>query len=149
MEAESFAEALRRMTPESFAVVEGCVLWPDDDPPSAERVRSHLQQLRTNYGSMTAAPLLEARVRASYEHDFNRRFLVRELAPVAPETWTPQLLVACGRSWTVILRDALRRAFPHLRFDVELVGEAGAEDEPLEVCVTFSQRWADDGMSES
>ena len=56
MDAESLAEALRRMTPDNLAVVEGCVLWPEDNPPSAERVRSHLGQLRANYGSITPAP---------------------------------------------------------------------------------------------
>jgi hypothetical protein len=88
--------------------------------------------------------VVEARVRASYEHDYNRRFLIRDLSMVDGDRWTPADLVACAEHWAAILRDALQRQMPERPCRVEVVGAAGADDEPLEVCVTFSQTSSSD-----
>jgi hypothetical protein len=43
------------------------------------------------------------------------------------------------RHWAAVLRDALRRQMPDRSFEVEVIGADLADDEPLEVCVTFTQ----------
>jgi hypothetical protein len=129
------------MTPDRFVIVEGCVLWPEDDPPRAEAVREDLYYLRADLGSCTAPELLEARARAGFEYHFNRRFIGRDLDLVDGESWTPDDLVACAEHWAAILRESLRRHFPDHHFFVEVIGANLADVEPLEVCVTFSQLW--------
>jgi hypothetical protein len=141
MQATDLARTLRSMTPDRFVIVEGCVLWPLDDPPAAESVRKDLIQLRANYGAGTAPELLEARIRSAYEHDFNRRFIGRDLDLVDDESWTPADRVVCAEHWAAILRDSLRRHFPDHRFVVEVIGANLADIEPFEVCVTFRQPW--------
>jgi len=144
MNAAAFVRALRTMTPERLFVVAGCVLWPDDDPPAEAQVEAHLRQLRDNYAPFTAPAALAARARAAHEHDANRRFLIRDVDGVDADSWTPAELVACAEHWAAILRDALRRLAPDRSFVVEVIGADGADDEPLEVAVTFSQPWSVD-----
>jgi hypothetical protein len=139
MDAAAFARLLRVMTPERFAVVGGCVLWPEFDAPSEIAVQEALQRLRESYAAFTQPAALDARARAAYEHDFNRRFIVRDLDGIDGETWTPVDLVTCAEHWAAVLRDALQRQLPGRAFRVEVVGGEGADEEPLEVCVTFSQ----------
>jgi hypothetical protein len=55
------------------------------------------------------------------------------------DSWSPADLVTCAEHWAAILRDGLQRLLPERAFRVEVVGGAGADEEPLEVCVTFSQ----------
>jgi len=139
MDAPAFARLLRVMTPERLAVVAGCVLWPDDGPPPEADVEAALRQLRSNHAAFGPAGTLDARARAAYEHDYNRRFIVRDLNAVDGDSWTPADLVTCAEHWAAVLRDALRRQMPDRRFEVEVIGADLADDEPLEVCVTFTQ----------
>jgi hypothetical protein len=131
------------MTPERLYVVGGCVLWPDDRPPTEAHVQEALAQRRANYAAFTRPDRLDARARAAYEHDFNRRFLIRDLGWAGvDESWTPADLASCAEHWAAILRDALRRQMPDRAFEVEVIGADAADDEPLEVCVTFTQAWS-------
>jgi hypothetical protein len=138
MDAAAFVGALRVMTPAQIVVVADCVLWPDGDPPpSGAHVEDEVTRRRDNFASI-GLPAAADRARASYEHDFNRRFLIRDL-DVDSDSWTAADLVACAEHWAAVLRDALRRLAPDRAFVVEVVGADAADDEPLEVCVTFSQ----------
>jgi hypothetical protein len=55
----------------------------------------------------------------------------------ATECSEPQL-VTVAEMYAGWLERSLSRAFPSQRFAVEIVGREGVDDEPLELCVTFS-----------
>lgn len=143
MDAAAFARALRAMTPERLVVVGDCVHWPESDPPPEAEVLQALQRLQASYAAFTPPAALAMRARAAYEHDYNRRFLIRDLDGVDDDSWTPADSVACAETWAALLRDVLQRQVPDRAFLVEVVGGEGADEEPLEVCVTFSQSTTD------
>ena len=144
VDPEAFARALRVMTPERLVVVAGCVLWPDGDPPSEGDIRAQLQKKRDLAPRGMPPDVVEARVRADFESDYNRRFLIRDLDMVDGDRWTPADLIACAEHWAAILRDALQRQVPGRPCRIQVVGADSAADEPLEVCVTFSQSASSD-----
>lgn len=126
------------MTPTGFVVVHGCVLWPEDDPPSDEEIRTRLDRFESSSRSLSVPPeLAVSRARAAVEHEYNRRFVQSELEHVGIDGVTPEDLVTCAELWAAILRDALHRHDADRSFVVEIVGADAAGDEPLEVCVTF------------
>ena len=114
MTDEERARALRHMDAR-FVVVDGLVFFADRAPSAA--------QWRDGLGP--------------HQRDCNRRFVVADLLDeVGVVGWTAADLVALARAWAERLREALA-AFAGRTFRVEAIGEEGAEDEPLEVCVTF------------
>jgi hypothetical protein len=137
VQAAKLVEIIRRMTPERFEVVQGCVLWPAHETPSEEDVGAAMHRLQASFRRMMPPHLAEARARAAFEHDFNRRFVQSELEHVGVIDWSPDDLVTCAEHWALIVREALRSHFGALPFIVEVVGAHLADDEPLEVCVTF------------
>ena len=71
----------------------------------------------------------------------NRCFVVSNfLDPLGVEDAAgPEELLTVARALAASIRDGLAREFPGQAFEVEIVGEGLVEDEPLELCVTFSR----------
>src|ERR1043165_3885951 len=98
MDAAAFARMLGAMMPEGFVVVEGCVLWPHYDPPSEAHVQEQLVERRRHHAGTSPPAAAQARARAAYEHDYNRRFIFAELGHIGMdgESWTTAAIVACA-----------------------------------------------------
>lgn len=118
----------------AFADVQGCVLLSDSRTPHARTVSKHLQRCGGDA--------------AKVERIVNRRFIVAHLLDDVMEqplsyasgTLTPEACGAIARiaeARAATLREALRQEFPTEPFTAEVVGADYAEEEPLEVCVTF------------
>lgn len=74
------------------------------------------------------------------QRDGNRRFVVANLLDdIGVTEWHAADLLSIAETWAALLRDALQRAYPDRVHVVEIVGAAGVDDEPLELCVTFYQ----------
>jgi hypothetical protein len=77
------------------------------------------------------------------QSDINRRFIIadflaRWLPPARATTdFPPELILAVARTFATFTRGRLGEAFPERRFEVEVIGDDGVDDEPLEVAVTF------------
>ena len=74
--------------------------------------------------------------------DCNRCFIVRNFLDylgVAYTDLTDDDMLAVAEMVAAIIRDGLYAHFPDVRFDVEIVGGNLIDDEPLELCVTFSR----------
>jgi len=128
MHTHELAAALRAITPQ-VARVAGCYLLvrADADPPQAAVVQ---QMLAHSGGDRRRA-----------ERDMNRCFIVANLLDHLVEEragWSTADLLTLAETYAALLRDALQRAFPAAGFVVEIVGAALVDDEPLELCVTFS-----------
>ena len=137
MKAAELTSVLRRMMPIGFVEVSGCVLWPEDAPPSPELVEAALQGERRVRALVPALTPSDERMR--FEGEFNRRFIVSALEHVGAGQWAPADILICAEAWAALLRDALRRRFGERPFKGSVIGAEGGEDEPLEVCVTFCQ----------
>jgi hypothetical protein len=116
------AIAKRRL---SHAERAGCFVTDDAGQPTEEAVRETLAGCDGD--------------RALVESLLNRRFLFADLLDhVAPgETWSAPELVELAQALAARLEVQLREQLPGRAFDVEIIGALLAEDEPLEVCVTF------------
>ena len=81
--------------------------------------------------------------RRSLQRDVNRRFIIADLLDealtesVPLREHDPALLVQIARVFAMVTRQRLADRFPEREFQVEVIGEQGACDEPLEVAVTF------------
>jgi len=81
-----------------------------------------------------------------FEQDYNRRFIVANIvddildefpySEIEKETETLRLM---ANIYASLLRDYLVQVFPDVDFIVEIVGDDGLDDEPLELYVTFYQ----------
>ncbi len=103
----------------------GCVVIDDGGYPTEEAVRETL-------ASCEGDP-------AMTESMLNRRFLFADLLDhIAPgETWTAPEIQDLAKAFAAAVHAELRRQFPGRAFEVEVLGAHLAEEEPLEVCVTF------------
>lgn len=129
------AEQALASQPVSLTVMQDCVLVEDPRTPHARTLSRHLD--RCNGDAVRVERLV------------NRRFIVADLLDAwmeqplsfADGSMTPEACAVIGRvaeTYAATLRDALHRAFPGESFAVELIGVDYAEEEPLEVGVTFS-----------
>ena len=114
-----------RRRPLSHAEHAGCVVKDAQGWPSEETVRETLDHCGGD--------------RAYAEELLNRRFLVADFLDVlAPgETWTAHDLTEAANALATTLRRQLGEQFPGKSLVVEIVGALLAEEEPLEVSVTF------------
>lgn len=77
---------------------------------------------------------------ARAEEDCNRFFVVADFFDVycPKHGYTEDDLIAVANAYAARLRSLLRAAFPSRHFTVEVVGDHLIDEEPLELCVTFS-----------
>jgi len=109
----------------SHAQRAGCFVKDDQGWPSEEVVRETLEHCGGDHGYA--------------EEMLNRRFLIADvLDPIVPgETWTAADLREAVKAVATRLEKQLGEQFQGQRFALEIVGADLAEDEPLEVSVTF------------
>lgn len=130
------AEHALSVRPVGLTAEQGCVLVADDLTPRPWTLAAHLERYSDDV--------------ARVERTVNRRFVVAHLLDglmarplsYASGTMTPEAFDAIVRvavSYAARVQDALRASYPDQRFDVEVVGADYVDEEPLEVCVTFSQ----------
>ena len=130
------AEQALASQPVSLTVRQDCVLVEDPRTPHARTLSRHLDRCDGDA--------------AKVERLVNRRFVVADLLDVwmeqplsfADGSLTPEACAVIGRvaeTYAAALRAALHRAFPGEAFAVETIGVDDAEEEPLEVSVTFSR----------
>jgi hypothetical protein len=80
---------------------------------------------------------------ADTQSDTNRRFIIADFLdrwirpPRATTDIPPELILAVARTFATFTRGRLGEAFPERRFEIEIIGVEGVDDEPLEVAVTF------------
>jgi hypothetical protein len=127
MQTAELAAALRAMNPQ-LALIEGCYV----------RLREHdsIGRLKEGFAKR------QINNPKQFERDFNRFFILTDFLSHVVEddkVWTAKDLLTVTVMCAALLRDGLRRNFPDQEFEVEIVGEAGVSDEPLELCVTFSR----------
>lgn len=125
--AAKLAKVLDEIKRRRFAHAEraGCVVKDDQGWPSEEIVRETLEHCGGDH--------------AVAEELLNRRFVIADLLEhlAKGETWSAADLEAAAKALADTLGRQLAEQFPGRGFAVEIVGAAQAEDEPLEVSVTF------------
>lgn len=125
--AAKLARALAEIGKRRFAHAEraGCVVKDEQGWPSDEVVRETLEACGGDHGYA--------------EEMLNRRFILADvLDPIAPgETWTAADLREAAKAVAARLEKQLGEQFRGRSFSVEVIGASLAEDEPLEVSVTF------------
>jgi hypothetical protein len=130
MNATEFAAALRYLVPR-FQVVEGCysLILSGIPESSALSVREGIKYCK---GDLKLA-----------EHQMNRCFIVEDvlnaLHLAGVDDCEPSDLALVAEILASLIRDGLRQVFPEQRFEVEVIGSNYADEDPLEVCVTFSR----------
>ena len=127
MQTAELAAALHRMTPQ-FALVDGVYVRLRETAPNPLHLQNEISRAKGNLKWL--------------EHDMNRFFIVADCLDHLVEErrgWSFIDLLTIAAICAALLRDGLRRTFPDQAFEVEIIGEAGVNDEPLELCVTFSR----------
>jgi hypothetical protein len=121
--AKVLAEIARRAYPHAERA--GCVVKDDAGWPSLDTVKETL-----DYCGGDAAVAEEL---------LNRRTVLTDvLEPIAPgESWSADDLRAAAQALAAAIGKQLAKERPAQRFAVEVVGESLADEEPLEVSVTF------------
>ncbi len=73
------------------------------------------------------------------EMDCNRFFIFRDLIDEhIQEELSNDDLIDFAKIYATYLEDKLANRFPSNKFAIEIIGDDGVDDEPLELCVTFS-----------
>ena len=131
MQLSELEQVLSRFIPQ-FARIEGVYVLVDD-PDDLESYQRSITKYRS---SITESGAWDKRIQ-NFERDLNRRFIVADFLDDVVEEWNPQVLLLVAKVFAALVRDGLRNTFPEQAFIVEIIGDA--EDEPLELCVTFTR----------
>jgi hypothetical protein len=129
MQATEFVAVLEAMRPR-VALVAGCYLVDSDDRRRpAEWVAGQLD-----------SPLYRGDVRR-YEREQNRMFVIAGLLDRLEnaDACTVDQLLAVAELYAAWLRHVLAATFPQQPFIVQTRGAGLVDNEPLELCVTFSR----------
>lgn len=138
MDIRFVQKLLHAMVPKELVLVEGCLLWPEGDPPGAEPVRESIDRY-------LQLPQCDERKAVRYvEQEFNQRFVIAELEHCVggPLEWTPETLFGVAQTWSRLLQVTLPALSQGREVRVDIVGaddptDEALLDEPLELCVTF------------
>jgi hypothetical protein len=126
MQTAELTAALRSMIPQ-FALVDGVYVRLRDSV-IPQSLQNEIARYKGNLKYL--------------EQDFNRFFIVANFLDHVVEErrgWDKDDLLMVADVCAALVRDGLRRAFPDQRFDIEIIGQNLVDDEPLELCVTFSR----------
>ncbi len=144
MHLKEFASALKKLIP-SFQYTAGCYLVTGEYLDDVDDVRKAIDWNRN---------VLERRGKTKgvlkyTEREINHRFIIADFldyilenTPFITENtyWSPENLLMVANIYASLLRDGLLSTFPDQDFEVEIIGDDGVDDEPLELCVTFSRK---------
>ncbi len=131
--------ALREPMTPYFRLVSDLVLWTRYEL-TPEQVRASMERSVGAWSHVPGVSPADALIRArrSFQRDANRHFVVANLLDeLGVKGWHADELVEIAEVWVEVVQEALARSFPERRFQVEVIGAGLAEEEPLEVCVSF------------